>query len=390
MTDTSGPVERILKPRSIAVIGATEDQTKFAGRVFHLLLKHGFSGSVYPVNSKRSSVRGIAAYPRIAEVPTPADLAVIAIPKPGVLEAVTACAEAGVGTVIIITSQFSETGSEGKAQETVLVDVARRSGMRILGPNCLGLFSPVHRLVLTSSPALDIDRLTPGRIGFVSQSGALMATIFDRANALGIGFSSCFSVGNQADLEIADFVEYLVHDEATKVICSYVEGFKTPERMLMLAEKARAAGKPWLITKVGRSETSVRAAFSHTASLAGSYAALQAVPDRHGIVLMDDPDAMIVLAAALSRFESARIDDVIVVSTSGGCCAIAADRLADAAIPLSRFGSATISALAKLYPPGQADNPVDLSGRGPGRLPTFVKRRWRFSPRNRPGASSSA
>jgi acetyl-CoA synthetase (ADP-forming) len=365
---TSGPVERILKPRSIAVIGATEDRTKFAGRVFHLLLKHGFPGTVYPVNPKRSAVHGISAYPRIAEVPTPTDLAVIAIPKPGVLEAVTACAEAGIGTVIIITSQFSEIGSEGKAQETALVDVARRSEMRILGPNCLGLFSPVHRLVLTSSPALDIDRLTPGPIGFVSQSGALMATVFDRANALGIDFSSCFSVGNQADLEIADFVEYLIQDEATKVICSYVEGFKTPERMLMLAEKARAAGKPWLITKAGRSEASVRAAFSHTASLAGSYAALQAVADRYGIVLMDDPDAMIVLAAALSRFESARIDDVIVVSTSGGCCAIAVDRLADAAIPLSRFRSATTSALAKLYPPAQADNPVDLSGRRAGEI----------------------
>ncbi|MFN8517320.1 MAG: acetate--CoA ligase family protein [Chloroflexia bacterium] len=360
------PLEPLLNPRSVAVIGASEDQGKFGGRAFHLLLRHRFAGAVYPINPNRQELLGLRAYPSIAATPGPVDVAILAIPKPYLQRAVEECVAAGVRGAIVITAQFSEVGEEGAADERRMVETARAGGMRLIGPNCLGLISPVNQAVLTTSPALDIDRLRVGQIGFTSQSGALMATIFDRANDLGIGFSHCVSVGNQADLAAEDFVDYFITDPRTRVMCSYAEGIKDPARLLELAARARDAGKPWLMVKAGRTEAGERAAFSHTASLAGRYAALEAAARDRGIVLMDDPDAMILAASLLARFEARPLRRVAVVTTSGGGGAITADRLSDAGLPLARFAPETADALNPLFMPGQAANPVDLGGRREG------------------------
>ena len=364
--NTRAQVARLLNPASVAVIGATEDLTKFGGRAFRNLVTHRFTGEIYPINPRREQVLGIPAFPTIAATPRPPDVALLAIPKAATLAAVQECADAGVGTAVVITSQFAETGPSGARDEQVLVEVARGAGMRLVGPNCLGLFSPANGFVLTSSPALDIPELRAGAVGLVSQSGALLATVFDRANDLGITFSHCVSVGNQADLEAGDFVDYLIEDERTRVICSYVEGFADPGRLVPLAERARAAGKPWLLVKAGRAAAGQRAAFSHTASLAGDYAVLEAVAHEVGVTLMDDPDAMLLTAATLARFDCTPLKRVAIVTTSGGGGAIAADRLADAGIELARFAPATVVALEPLFMPGQASNPIDLGGRRAG------------------------
>ena len=238
--------------------------------------------------------------------------------------------------------------------------------MRLIGPNCLGLISPANQLVLCSSPALDTDVLPVGTIGFASQSGAMMATVFDRARGRGVGFSHCVSVGNQADLELCDFVEYFLDDDRTHVICTYVEGLKDPARFIALAKRARAMGKPWLMVKAGRTDSGARAAFSHTASLAGTFAGLQAVCRDLGVIILDDFDAMILLAAALARFPGRAVSSATILTTSGGGGAISADRLASTGVKLTEFVPATIASLADHYSAGQASNPIDFGGRKGG------------------------
>ena len=357
------PVAELLAPRSVAVIGASEDQTKFGGRLYRMLLKHGYAGTVYPINPNRPELFDLKTYPDIRATPEPADMVVMAVPRPRVAEMVAHAAGIGVRCGIIITSKFSDEGSEGAALEVEIVRTARAGGMRLIGPNCLGVISPANRVVLCSSPALEVDTLRVDPIGFASQSGALMATVFDRAGARGIGFSHCISVGNQADLEVCDFVEYFLEDARTQIICTYVEGFRDPARFVALARRARAMGKPWLLVKAGRTESGARAAFSHTASLAGSFEALAAVCRDTGVVLMDDLDAMVLLAASLVRFPGRKVRSANILTTSGGGGAIAADRLAEVGVGLTAFAPATAATLSRLFSPGQALNPIDLGGR---------------------------
>ena len=354
-------IAEMLQPGSVAVIGASDDLSKFGGRLFHLLLRHRFDGAIYPINRRRESLSGMRCYPQISATPRPPDMAVVAVPRDHVEAAVRECAQAGTRLAIVITAKFSDAGPEGARLEAEIVATARRHGMRLLGPNCLGLISPANQLVLCASPALYVDRLPRGRIGMVSQSGALMTTLFDRAQTRGVGFSHCFSIGNQADLELCDFLDFFTEDTATDVICAYIEGIKDGRRFVEAAQRAQAAGKPLLAVKAGRSDCGAAAAFSHTASLAGSYAAFAAACRDAGVVLMDNPDAMVMLACALTRFERPARIETGLLTTSGGAGAISADLLAEHALPLSRYAAQTLARLEVHYAPEHAAaNPLDL------------------------------
>ena len=359
----SHSLKTLLNPKSVAVIGASEDQTKFGGRLYKMLLQHHYDGVVYPINPTRASLLGIKTFASIAVTPDAPDMAIMALPQAKVKDEIKACAARGVKVAIIITSKFSDAGPAGLALEREVVAAAAEHGMRLIGPNCLGLISPANKLVLCSSPAVNVEKLIEAPIGFVSQSGALMGTLFDRSHGMGIGFSHCISVGNQADLELNDFVEFLIDDPKTQVICSYVEGIKSPERFVALARRARAAGKPWLMVKAGATEGGSRAAYSHTASLAGSYEALKAVCERENVVMLDDPLNMLILANAMVRYPHRKMHNVAVITTSGGGGAITADRLSQAGIPLSDFTQSTRETLAIHYSEGQAANPIDVGGR---------------------------
>lgn len=356
-------VAQLLAPRSVAVIGASEDQTKFGGRLYRSLLKHGYAGTVYPINPGRDSLFGIKTFPSVEATPEPPDMVVMALPRDKVKAAIAAAAARGARGGIIITAKFSDAGPEGAALEREIVTIARAGGMRLIGPNCLGVISPANRVILCSSPALDVESLPVGRIGFVSQSGALMATIFDRAMAVGVGFSHCISVGNQADLELADFVDHLIDDPHTGVICSYVEGIKNPARFVAAARRARAAGKPWLMVKAGRTAAGTQAAFSHTASIAGSHAVFASICREEQVTLLEDPGAMIALAASMVRHPGAAVRKVAILTTSGGGGALAADALAARGVALARFEGETAARFDAFYSPGQAQNPIDLGGR---------------------------
>ena len=358
-------LKTLLNPRSVAVIGASEDQTKWGGRIFWTLLHHKFDGAVYPINPNRDVLFGLKTFPSIDTTPTPPDMVIMAIPQPKVKDEVRACAARGVKACIIITSRFSDAGPQGLALEREIVAVAAEHGMRIIGPNCLGLISPANKLVLCASPALNVERLIEAPIGLVSQSGAFMSTMFDRSYSMGIGFSHCISIGNQADLELNDFIEFFIDDDKTKAICSYVEGIKFPQRLPELARRARAAGKPWLMVKGGATAEGSRAAYSHTASMAGDFEALKAVCTHEKIIMLDDPVHMLALANAMVRFPNKPIHNIAVVSTSGGGCAIAADRLSQSGIPLAKFDPKTKEDFANYYPKGQAANPIDVGASKP-------------------------
>ncbi|PWC44936.1 acetate--CoA ligase [Azospirillum sp. TSO22-1] len=359
-TEARLPLARILDPRSVAVIGASEDVGKFGGRVLHHLIRHDYAGRIVPVNPNRPALFGIPAVPSIAEAGA-VDVAAIALPAAQLEGAVAACAAAGVGAVVIITAQMAESGAEGAERQRRIVAVARAAGMRILGPNCLGFVNTRAGLALTSSFAMGVERLPVGPVGLVSQSGALMATMFNAGYDIGVGFGTLVSVGNQADVTEAEVFAHLIDDPDTRAIVLYLEGVSDGRRFLEEAERARAAGKPVVAVKAGRSEAGQRAALSHTASLAGPFRLFEAAARARGVVLADDPEAAVAIADALARWPAGlpRGTGVAPVSGSGGGAAIVADRLADAGLPLAALTEATRTRLAAELPPGQPPLPFD-------------------------------
>lgn len=356
-------IARLLRPESIAIVGASEDQSKFGGRLLRMVLRHRFAGPVYPINAKRERLFDIKAYPDFGTLPAVPDMVVLAVPQPSVKDTIESAAKLGIGCALIITAGFSDAGEAGRLVENEIVRIAREHGMRLIGPNCLGLISAANRLAACSSPVLEIPVLPQQPIGFVSQSGALMTTFFDRAWAHGIGFSHGISVGNQADLELADFVEFLVDDPDTRVICTYIEGVKDAQRFVAAARRAREAGKPWLALKAGRTEAGSRAAFSHTASIAGNHAVFAAVCEENGITLMNDPGAMMTLAASMVRYPGRSVNRIAILTPSGGGGALASDALFERGFPLANFSDATRRVLDTHYVKDQANNPIDFGSR---------------------------
>jgi len=356
-------VRQILHPRAVAVFGASEDRGKFGGRITYFLGHHGFEGRIVPVNLRGGQIRGHTVYPRLVDAPGPVDVAILALPPRHIPAALADCAAAGVGCCVIITTGFAEADEEGAALQEEILGIARPGGMRIIGPNCMGLINPGARLALCSSVVLDTAKLQPGRIGLVSQSGGLMVSLFDRAYGERIGFSGCVSLGNQCDLEICDFIEYFIDDPGTDVICAHVEGLRDPGRFVAAAAGCRAAGKRLIIIKTGKSPDGVRAAQSHTASLAGSYEAFAAICRANGVILAEDAVAMVRIADILARGVRPKGDGIALLSGSGGSTGIAVDRLAGAGFRLARLTPRSRAALREILLPPQADNPVDFGGR---------------------------
>jgi acetyl-CoA synthetase (ADP-forming) len=361
MVEDCIPLARIVSPRSVAVIGASEDVGKFGGRVIHYLIRHGFPGRLLSINPNRASIRGLPAYASVAAAPGPIDVAILAVPVSHLLRQVEDCAAAGIGACIIITGKLADAGAEGAALEARILAVARAAGMRLVGPNCLGIFNMADAAMLSSSLVLEAAAVKSGGIGMVSQSGALMGTLVSIGLHHGAGFSRCISVGNQADLELCDFLEFLIEDPATRVIALYIEGLKDPGRFAPLLRRARAAGKPVLCVKAGRSEAGAQAARSHTASLAGSYAAFAAVCRDAGAVLCEDPAIMVQAADALDRLP--RLPragmGLAVIASSGGSTVTTADMFASFGLRMGGMSAATRAELGRWMPDSHVHLPVD-------------------------------
>ena len=372
MVDTTSSVQRpatqplqtvrdILHPRSVAIVGASDSEQKWGGRLLRYMLRHRHDGPLYPINARASELMGLPAYPSLLDCPGPVDLAILLVPREHVRAAVEDCVAKGVGCALCITAGFAETGDQGRADENELVATARAGGVRLIGPNCMGLMNAHHKLCATTGVVMGtLDQLPAGGIGMASQSGALMGAMISRGVDIGAGFSSTVSVGNQADLDLNDFFEYLIDDPKTEVITLYMEGVKDAPRFTALLERAAAAGKPVCIAKSGRSEAGAKAAASHTASLAGSWSAFEATCRRWGVYLFETIYDLLQGALLLQRGKRAASNRVAIFSGSGGGGALLTDALEAHGLRLAELSEATQQAVAAVLPATHRQLPFDF------------------------------
>ncbi|TPQ42798.1 CoA-binding protein [Bradyrhizobium guangdongense] len=365
------PLDSFFAPASIALIGASRDHEKIPGRLLSMLRKNEYPGHIYPVNPNYSDIDGIACYKSVAEIGAPIDLAVIIIPARAVLSALEQCAAAGVKNAVIISSGFAEEGGDSAAMQDAIAGLAKRTGMRISGPNAEGFFSQMQRVAATFSPAVDVKPgvvplvATKRRIGIVAQSGGIGFAYYHRAKALGVAVSYVVSAGNESDLGAGEFLDYMVQDASTDVILLFIEGIRDVEKFLAAARRAAELKKPIIVTKVGRSGAGERAAASHTASMAGWSAAYDAVFAKYGFIVSNDLDEALTVAAVLASNPLPKGDRVAVVTVSGGAGIWGADAVALRGLQVPELSEPIQAGIKALMPSyGSARNPIDVTAQG--------------------------
>jgi acyl-CoA synthetase (NDP forming) len=365
------PLDSFFAPQSLALIGASRDHEKIPGRLLAMLRKNEFPGQIYPVNPNYDEIDGLKCFKTIAEIGAPIDLAVIIIPARGVLAALEQCAGVGVKNAVIISSGFAEEGGDSAAMQEQITALARRTGMRISGPNAEGFFSAVQRVAATFSPAVDVKpgvtplNATKKRIGIVAQSGGIGFAYYHRAKALGIAVSYVVSAGNESDLGAGEFLDYMVQDASTDVILLFIEGIRDVEKFLRAARRAAELRKPVIVTKVGRSGAGERAAASHTASMAGWSAAYDAVFAKYGFIVSGDLDEAITIAAVLCTSPLPEGDRVAVLTVSGGAGIWGADAVSLQGLRVPELSTPIQAEIKKLLPSyGTARNPIDVTAQG--------------------------
>lgn len=356
-------LELLVRPRSIGVVGASEDQSKGPGRIIPLLEAAGFAGTIYPVNPKYSELGGRICYPAVKDLPETVDMVVIMVPAPAVVDAIAQSAELGVKFAVIMSSGFSEFGEQGTAMQEEISRISRESGLRIYGPNCPGMFNLKDGLPISFSPRLNMEAWHPGRAAVVTQGGAMGRAVIDSMEAFGTPkINYWFSPGNEADLQAADFLGWLAEDEHTDVVLLILESFRDGRRFMEAAKQARAAGKVVAVLKVGRSDEGMRATATHTAAIAGSDAVVDAALAQCGVIRVDDLDELIDFARIVERYGVVRTDNVGVCSLSGGSAALLADVCGNSGLGVDAPTDATVSAMAEILPDLAAvGNPVDLT-----------------------------
>jgi acetyltransferase len=365
------PLDSFFAPDSIALIGASRDQEKIPGRLLSMLRKNEFPGKIFPINPNYGDIDGLKCYPAIADVGQPIDLAIVIIPARAVLGALEQCAAVGVRNAVVISSGFAEEGGDSAAMQNAIAALAKKTGMRISGPNAEGFYSQAQRAAATFSPTVDVKPDAPQlvatlrRIGIVAQSGGIGFAIYHRAKALGIALSYVISAGNESDLGAGEFFEFMVQDSSTDVILLFIEGIRDVDKFLAAARRAAEVGKPVIVTKVGRSGAGERAAASHTASMAGWSAAYDAVFAKYGFIVSNDLDEAVTIAAILTTNPMPKGDRVAVLTVSGGAGIWGADTVAMQGLQvpeLSKSIQAEIGALLPSY--GATGNPIDVTAQG--------------------------
>jgi len=351
-------LDHIFWPKTVAVIGATENPGSVGRTVMQNLLATSFGGEVFPVNPKRPSVMGVKAYPNIQSVPKKIDLAVIVTPAKAVPEIIRDCADAGVPAAVIISAGFKEMGAPGIALEQEILEHARKGKMRIIGPNCLGVMNPISGLNATFAAGMALK----GKIAFISQSGALCTAVLDWSLREKVGFSAFVSIGSMVDVDWGDLIDYFGSDSATKSILIYMESIGECRSFLSAAREV-ALTKPIILIKAGRSEESAKAAASHTGSLAGSDEALTAALRRVGVLRVDSIADLFSMAEILSKQPRPKGPHLTIVTNAGGPGVIATDALIANGGKLSELSPETMDALNHLLPPHWSrNNPIDILG----------------------------
>lgn len=352
---------RLLSPTSIAVIGASPTPGSFGLRTLENIVI-GYQGKVFPVNPRRDTILGMRCYASLEDLPEIPDCVILAVPKEAVIEAVQSCAKLGVGGVIVYASGFAEVGSpEGRAAQEHLSSIACDTGLRILGPNTVGIANFVLRAGLHFMPKFNEMPIRTGKIGLVSQSGGLGYTVI-QAMQRGLGFSHFLAAGNSCDVDICDFINYLVDDEETKVIACMFEGVRDGNRLIEAGMRALAAGKPLIVYKMGRSEISRRTALSHTGSLIGTESAYRAAFLRMGAVVLDSWEELLETANFFAKAGVPSARGVGVMASSGGAAVMAADKADENRVSLPLPADSTVNVLKKYVPDfGSISNPTDMT-----------------------------
>ncbi|HVO30058.1 MAG TPA: acetate--CoA ligase family protein [bacterium] len=351
-------LQPLFEPRSIAVIGASRKRATVGGEIFHNLLANGFEGPVYPVNPTAKTVQSVKAWPTITDIPDPIDLAVIVVAQPMVQAIVEACGRKGVKGIIVISAGFGETGEAGRKIQDKLTATVRQFGMRMVGPNCLGVLNtdPKVKMDATFAPTWP----PTGRVSFSSQSGALGLAILDYAAALGIGVRTFVSIGNKADLSGNDLIEHWENDPETDVILLYLESFGNPGKFTRIARRV-SRKKPIAAVKSGRSSAGARAASSHTGALAGADTAVDALFRTTGVIRTDTIEELFDMAMLLANQPVPSSNRVAIITNAGGPGIMATDACEAHGLVIPALSDATTTAL-RSFLPGEASvkNPVDM------------------------------
>lgn len=355
-------MDPFFNPKSIAVIGASDNPMKPGGRPVSFLLKKGYGGSIYPVNPSHETINGIKCYPSLMDVPGQVDLVIVSVVADRVYQTLEQCVAKGVKATVVFSSGFAEVGPEGLAEQRRITKLARKSGLRILGPNCLGIVNTTNGVMATFAFIADLPPVEQKGLGFVTQSGAYGAIIYASSLHRGVGFNYFVSVGNEADLEFADFLEYMVHDPNTKLIGGYLEGARDGDKLRRVAEEALEKEKPVLILKVGRSLAGSRAAASHTGSLAGSDRVYDAFFKQTGVIRIDNYAELISFTPLFQTGKLPRGRNTAIIATSGGAGVTITDLCESLGLSVIPLREETRAKMDKVLPSfASSRNPVDLT-----------------------------
>src|SRR5215471_1650372 len=343
------PVGRLLRPASIAIVGISPEPGSFGGTMLSSLKSVEYGGAIHLVSRSRSEVFGQPCVPSIDDLPMDIDLAVLCLPRAGVHDGVAACGRRRIGGAIVFASGFAETGAAGLAEQQAISETARRSGIALLGPNCLGFLNHVDGVALCMAlpkPRRDRNPAT----GFIAQSGAMMLAAVEVVHTKGIGYSHIISTGNEAVTGVEDFLAELIEDEATRVITLFIEQIRRPLVFLELAARARERRKPIVMFHSGRTSASRAAALSHTGALAGDFKTMAALTSHQGVILVDSFDEMTDVAALLVRFPNPPTAGVGVISNSGAFRGVTFDICHEAGLDVPAWSRPVQDRLAGLMP----------------------------------------
>ncbi len=351
-------MRELFEPASVAVIGASAERNKVGNIILGNIIESGFQGPIYPINPRYEGIMGLKCYPRITDVPGPVEMAVIVVPAKFVLQVMEECGQKGVKAAVVISAGFKEVGLEGAKLERQLGEIAQRYGMRVLGPNCLGLVNTHHRMNATFAQ----EGPREGNIAISSQSGAICVVVLDWAANINIGFSKFISVGNKLDVDEGHLLEYLREDPYTKVIGMYIEGTDRGREFLRQAELTTRV-KPVIALKAGRTSSGAKAASSHTGAMSGSDKVYDAAMRQAGVVRVKNIEEMFDLLQAFSTMPLPEGEGVAIVTNAGGLGVMAADACSDNGLTLASFEASTVEKLKQGLPPAASlYNPIDVVG----------------------------
>jgi acyl-CoA synthetase (NDP forming) len=358
----SQDLDSFLSPRSIAIVGASSNRSKIGAVPVRYLVEQGYTGEIYPINSRAAEIEGRRAYASLQEVGRPIDLAIFAIPAASADSALDDAIEARVGNIVVFSAGYAETGQAGVAAQQKFAGKARAAGIRVLGPNCLGFMNVARSIYATFSPVVSTGLAKPGKVGIVSQSGAFGAYAYSMARERDVGLSMWITTGNESDIAVADCIAWMARDPATQVIMAYLEGCRDGAKLRQALDLARAANKPVVVVKVGRTSLGAITAASHTAALAGDDAVFEALFRQHGAWRARTIEEFFDVAHSLAVSGLPANDRVGLLTVSGGVGVMMADDAAEAGLDVPELPPSAQQLIRDRVPLAATRNPVDLTG----------------------------